>query len=217
MSDQKHRCRRIIVHGAMLAITLVTLTACGESSSDNDAAARQASSNAPAAPTAAQIAQATEAVTELQRQADEESVAGIIRATLNNEPRTWYVTADGNLNEYEPDNANGARIEIMGAPDKNDFTWNKALSLAFDAARLTDTPTASGARLNYHSMGATSFHTATNVPIVLASATAANDHIKLAGTFTGTVTYRSYRDEPLEGEPETIEIKDGAFYAHLPK
>ena len=40
--------------------------------------------------------------------------------------------------------------------------------------------------------------------------------MEIAGSFSGTATYRSFRNVALEGYPETLTIDDGAFYADIP-
>ncbi|MFL0355693.1 hypothetical protein ACI5KX_04370 [Erythrobacter sp. GH1-10] len=140
-------------------------------------------------------------------------VAGAMTATVNGEPKTFYIEGDSNLIDWKVAEDGSTRVEIIGSPVADDWEWKGSMELTFNVSGST----VSDPQIIFRSMGSTDFHRTTSGDIVVGDIRTDGDTLTVSGSFSGTLTYQSFKDIPLEGYPDQISINDGAFFASFDK
>lgn len=215
-----HRQLYPTLYGILLTIPLA---ACGGPDSNGigeDAGASSPDNAAVAEPQDPALVEAAEAAAELARGKSESKAAeGAITATINGESRTWYITNESNLTDWESLEDDGTNVTLVGYTNLSDRTWKEAMELGFEIRKSDGGFSVSNSLVTYYSYGATRHHSTgrqRESSVIVTHVEIDGNSIELSGAFSDALRYKDWGGGSSDDDAnDDITIDDGAFHALL--
>ena len=146
---------------------------------------------------------------------------GVISAKLDGAERTWYITSaehDGQLmsqSDWSPLYAAVTGVSLFGhTTSTTAFSSNEALLIEFSLQEVGGQWTTANPEITWLSGGLTNNHSSTydgSAAVSIEAAEFDGDRLSLAGTFSGSLPFKSHKPGGETEAVATITIEDGRF------
>ena len=146
---------------------------------------------------------------------------GMITANFNGTQRSWYITSserDGfymSQSDWSPSFTSHASISLFGHTQSGStFQSAEALMIGFTLQGSGDDPSVSEPSITYLSGGIMNNHSTSHggeATVVVDKADFEGDTLKISGTFSGTLPFKSLDGSTKAPGDEIITVEDGTF------
>lgn len=146
---------------------------------------------------------------------------GVITATFNGTERTWYITSaerSGQLvsqSDWSSYSAGQGNVSIMGHVSPSwPFKSGEAIMLGFMLQGIGENPAVYDPSITFLSGGIMNNHSSShdgNADISVSSASIDGETLTIAGTFSGTLPFKSMGGDADVESTETIVVENGTF------
>jgi hypothetical protein len=146
---------------------------------------------------------------------------GLITANFNGTKRTWYITSSEREGHYmsqsdwSPSFASYASISLFGHTQSGStFQSAEAIMIGFTLQGRGENPSVSEPSITYLSGGIMNNHSSSHggeASVEVNNAEFEGDTLKISGTFSGTLPFKSLAGSSTAPGDEVITVKDGTF------
>lgn len=146
---------------------------------------------------------------------------GVITASFNGSKRTWYITSserDGfymSQSDWSPLFTSHAGVSLFGHTQSGSpFQSAEAIMIGFTLQGSGDNPSVSEPSITYLSGGIMHNHSTSHggqATVAVDKASFEGDTLKISGTFSGTLPFKSMDGSATAAGDEIITVEDGTF------